>query len=53
MFLSNLIKAQHRSINSMKKETPENIQYLILYVLGILKSPYLTPRTLDANQQMD
>jgi protein transport protein SEC24 len=53
MFLGNLIKAQHRSINSMKKETPENIQYLILYVLGILKSPYLTPRTLDANQQMD
>jgi hypothetical protein len=46
MYLSNLLKAMHRSQQSMKQQVPENIQYLNMYVLGLLKSPFLAPRAI-------
>ena len=43
MTLSNLCRSLQKSQQSIKQTLPDNIQYLILYVLGLLKSPFLSP----------
>ena len=46
MYITNLVKALQRSQWQMKQQLPDHIQYLIMYILGLIKSPFLTPRAI-------
>ncbi|CDW76512.1 sec23 sec24 trunk domain containing protein [Stylonychia lemnae] len=43
MNLTNLCRSMLKSQQSIKQSLPDNIQYLVLYVLGLLKSQFMTP----------
>ena len=44
MHLTNLCRAMLKSQSQMNKaQLPDNIQYLVMYVLGILKSSIMSP----------
>jgi hypothetical protein len=44
-----------KSQSQIRAQLPDNIQYLVLYVLGILKSPFLSPpkHWLQSGDQLD
>eukprot|EP00347_Sterkiella_histriomuscorum_P022014 403331985 len=43
MNLTKLCRSMLKSQQSIKQSLPDNLQYLVLYVLGLLKSPFMTP----------
>lgn len=44
MYLTNLCRSMLKSQSNLSnRQLPENIQYLIMYVLGLLKMPFLSP----------
>lgn len=43
MHLTKLCRSMMKSQQTIKQQLPDNLQYLALYLLGLLKSPFLTP----------
>jgi len=54
MHLTNLCRSMLKSQQSIKQSLPDNLQYLVMYVLGVLKSPFMTPvKQIGATDTLD
>ena len=55
MHLTNLCRAMLKSQQTISKSAlPDNLQYLVMYVLGLLKQPYMAPvKAVAGNEALD
>jgi len=53
MYLTNIVRAYAKSHSNLnKQQLPENLQYLVMYVLGLLKQGFMSPYEPKTNKAM-